>query len=61
VCAGSIATAPRGDKGFGYDPVFVPEGYDEPFAVLGEEVKNQISHRAIATRKLIDFLHSGLV
>ena len=47
-CPGRIAEAPSGNGGFGYDPVFVPEGYDEPFGVLGTDVKNQISHRARA-------------
>ncbi len=52
ICPGRIALAKRGTGGFGYDPVFIPDGYDEPFAVLGDTVKNQISHRAIATEKL---------
>jgi XTP/dITP diphosphohydrolase len=52
VCPGRIALVKRGTGGFGYDPVFIPAGYDEPFAVLGDAVKNQISHRAIATEKL---------
>lgn len=56
VCKGRIATAKQGEGGFGYDPVFIPEGYDQTFAVLGDEVKAQISHRAIATRKLVEAL-----
>ncbi len=51
---GRIIEAPRGDGGFGYDPVFVPDGYDGTFAELGEEVKNRISHRARAFRALAD-------
>ena len=47
-CEGSIIRAPRGESGFGYDPVFVPEGYDETFSELGPEIKNGISHRARA-------------
>ncbi len=47
-CPGRIALAPAGDGGFGYDPIFIPDGYDEPFGVLGTDVKNQISHRAKA-------------
>ncbi len=47
-CSGRILETPAGDEGFGYDPVFAPEGYDESFAQLGEQVKNRISHRARA-------------
>lgn len=53
---GEITREKKGEKGFGYDPVFKPEGYDGTFAELGVEVKNQISHRARATQKLIEFL-----
>lgn len=53
---GSIATAPRGEGGFGYDPIFVPEGYNQTFAELGEGVKNTISHRARAVSALAQFL-----
>mgnify|MGYP002746984495 CR=1 FL=1 len=53
---GHIATEKSGTEGFGYDPIFVPEGYDKSFAELGEDVKNQISHRARAVRKLAEYL-----
>ena len=53
---GSIATEKHGTEGFGYDPIFVPEGYDKSFAELGEEVKNGISHRARAVKKLVEYL-----
>lgn len=53
---GKIIDAPRGTGGFGYDPVFVPEGYDLTFAEMSPEEKNHISHRGIATQKLINYL-----
>ena len=53
---GYIATKNRGTEGFGYDPLFIPEGYDKSFAELGEDIKNQISHRARAVRKLAEYL-----
>ncbi len=53
---GHILREKRGSSGFGYDPVFVPEGYTESFAELGEDIKNQISHRARAVQKLAEFL-----
>ena len=53
---GVITTAPRGEKGFGYDPVFLPEGYDKTFAEMTAEEKNRISHRGRAVRKLAEFL-----
>lgn len=56
IVKGHIAKEKRGSAGFGYDPIFVPEGYNKAFAELGDDVKNQISHRARATRKLIEFL-----
>ena len=58
VCEGSIAHRPRGSNGFGYDPVFVPNGYDQTFGELSVELKNQISHRAQAVKGALDFLLS---
>ncbi|MGH7954272.1 MAG: non-canonical purine NTP pyrophosphatase, partial [Limisphaerales bacterium] len=56
VCEGKIIFAPRGQNGFGYDPLFVPNGFEKTFAELGEDVKNKISHRAKALEKLKMFL-----
>ena len=56
VVNGTIREIPTGTEGFGYDPVFEPEGYTQTFAEMSMEQKNQISHRAIAMRKLIAFL-----
>lgn len=53
---GHIIREKRGNGGFGYDPIFIPDGYDKTFAELGNEVKNGISHRARAVAKLADFL-----
>ncbi len=50
-CRGEILPYPHGEGGFGYDPVFKPDGYDTSMAVLGPDVKNQISHRANALRE----------
>ena len=58
VIKGEIIKEKRGDSGFGYDPVFMPEGYDRTFAELGNDIKNQISHRALAVQKLCEFLQS---
>ena len=56
IVEGHIAREKKGSEGFGYDPIFVPDGYDLSFAELGMDVKNSISHRARAVRKLADFL-----
>jgi len=55
-CEGQIHLEPRGIHGFGYDPLFVPAGYSESFAELGEEIKNRISHRSQALLKLMNLL-----
>jgi len=55
-CAGRIAHRARGRSGFGYDPVFVPDGYKKTFAELGPELKNRISHRAKALQKFREYL-----
>lgn len=55
VCEGEIIFGLRGKNGFGYDPLFVPDGYEQTFAELGDGVKNKISHRAMALAKLKDY------
>lgn len=55
-CNGAIAKAKKGSGGFGFDPVFVPEGYNNTFAELGAEVKNKISHRGNALQKFLQYL-----
>lgn len=56
IVRGTIIEERRGDGGFGYDPIFVPEGYDLTFAQLGSDVKNRISHRAKAVEQLAEYL-----
>lgn len=56
IVRGTIIHERRGEGGFGYDPIFVPEGYDLTFAELGSDVKNRISHRAKAVEKLAEYL-----
>lgn len=51
-CEGRIEIAPRGQGGFGYDPLFIPQGFEQSFAELGEDVKNRLSHRSKALAKL---------
>ncbi len=58
VIQGTILDEPRGVQGFGYDPIFVPNGYQKTFAELGMGIKNRISQRAIALAKVKDFLSS---
>lgn len=58
ICKGIITETPRGDKGFGYDSVFIPDGIDKTFAEMELTEKNKYSHRKKATSKLIDFLNN---
>ena len=53
---GVITMAEEGENGFGYDPVFLPNGYTKTFAQMSDEEKNAISHRGVAIRKLVDYL-----
>jgi len=55
-CTGSIALEPRGTNGFGYDPIFIPDGFDQTFGELSDEVKRSISHRAKAAELIIRYL-----
>lgn len=59
VCEGTITTEPRGNGGFGYDPLFLPDGYDQTFAEMPPDVKNEISHRRRALDALRQFLAGG--
>ena len=56
--SGTAVFPPRGSHGFGYDPIFIPKGYQKTFAELGDDIKNKIGHRAIATQSLIKVLGS---
>ena len=57
---GNLIFEKRGNHGFGYDPIFIPEGYSKTFAELGDDVKNKISHRALATQKFLTELLTTL-
>ena len=57
---GVITAAPRGEGGFGYDPIFQPDGYEQTFGELPQEVKNRISHRAAAYKKALEFVEDEM-
>ena len=59
-CYGQIAKTAAGEGGFGYDPVFLPKGYDKTFAELGDEVKQQISHRARAMHEMVGWIQKNI-
>ena len=59
IVEGAIAYEPKGDKGFGYDPIFIPYGFQKTFAELTSNEKNKISHRANAIEKLVAFLEKN--
>jgi XTP/dITP diphosphohydrolase len=61
ICEGRIARRPHGVNGFGYDPIFVPDGYEQTFGELSSTVKGEISHRARAIKKIIRFLRDFTV
>ncbi len=57
-CSGQIIREPRGRSGFGYDPIFIPDGFDKTFAELGDDIKNKISHRALAVKSIAEILNN---
>ena len=59
IVRGKIAEKMSGNEGFGYDPIFIPDGYEDTFADLDSSIKNTISHRARAVTKLIDYLNKA--
>lgn len=60
ICRGHLIPESRGENGFGYDPMFIPDGYDRTFGELGWDVKSKISHRAKALRQLVSWLRGNL-
>ncbi|MBA9075618.1 MULTISPECIES: non-canonical purine NTP diphosphatase [Rufibacter] len=61
IVEGHILESPRGEKGFGYDPIFVPEGHERTFAEMDSQEKNEISHRGRAVQQLVSFLRHRYV
>lgn len=61
ICEGRIAHFSFGKNGFGYDPIFIPEGFSDTFGVISSEIKQKISHRARATAKMVGFLRNFVV
>lgn len=59
IIKGSLAESPQGENGFGYDPIFLPDGYDQTFGQMLPDQKNAISHRAQALEKLLEFLKNN--
>jgi len=59
IIKGKIIHARKGKDGFGYDPIFIPDGYEKTFAEMTIEEKNKISHRALAVEKLVEFLNKA--
>ena len=57
ICPGHIIEVPRGDQGFGYDPLFIPHGYDQTFGELPLSIKNELSHRSKAIKKMVAFIN----
>jgi XTP/dITP diphosphohydrolase len=60
ICPGALGEAPRGTNGFGYDPIFIPDGFDKTYAELTAEEKNLISHRARSFAKMTKVIKSNL-
>jgi XTP/dITP diphosphohydrolase len=60
VCSGQIALKPRGDNGFGYDPLFIPDNFENTFGELSDKIKKKISHRAKALQKLTHFFNENM-